>query len=41
MTSQAGKDIKFGFFVAAGFVVFGVVASIILGMSMWAVGAKK
>jgi hypothetical protein len=34
MASQAVKDAKFGFWVAAGFLVFGVVLSIIL----WALG---
>lgn len=38
MATQAAKDVKFGFWVAAGFAVFAVVASIILAMSMWAVG---
>jgi hypothetical protein len=38
MPSQAVKDAKLGFFVAAGFLVFGISLSIILGLSMWAVG---
>ncbi len=41
MPSQAAKDVKFGFWVAAGFVIFGIAASIILAMSMYAVGARK
>lgn len=38
MASQAVKDAKFGFWVAAGFLVFGLILSIILGMSAWALG---
>lgn len=38
MPSQAAKDVKFGFWVAAGFAVFGIVLAILMGMSMWAVG---
>jgi len=41
MASQAAKDIKFGFWVAAGFAVFGIAASIILAMSMMAIGRGK
>lgn len=41
MPSAAAKNVQFGFWVAAGFLVFGVLASIILTMSMWAVGSKK
>lgn len=35
------KTVKFGFWAAAGFAAFAIVASIIMGMSMWAVGTKK
>jgi hypothetical protein len=40
MPSDAAKDIKFGFWVAAGFAVFGIVLTIIVGMSMWALGRQ-
>lgn len=40
MPGQAAKDIKFGFWVAAGFTVFAVAASIILALSMMAIGRK-
>lgn len=33
MASQAAKDIKFGFWVAAGFAVFGVGLAIILALA--------
>ncbi len=41
MPGGAVRDAKFGFWVAAGFLAFFLVTSVILGMSMWAVGAKK
>lgn len=41
MPSQAAKDVKFGFWVAAGFMVFGLAASIIVAMSMYALGRSK
>lgn len=40
MPSQAAKDVKFGFWVAAGFAVFALVLSIILALSMAALGRK-
>jgi hypothetical protein len=33
MASQAAKDIKFGFWIAAGFAIFGIAAAIILGLA--------
>lgn len=38
MTSSAAKDVKFGFWVAAGFAVFGIVLALLMGLSMWALG---
>jgi hypothetical protein len=38
MASQAFKDLKLGFMVAAGFFVFTVVLSIFLALSMRAMG---
>jgi hypothetical protein len=38
MASKAAQDVKFGFWVAAGFAVFGIAAAIILGLSMAAIG---
>lgn len=40
MPGSAAKDIKFGFWVAAGFAVFAITASIILALSMMAIGKK-
>jgi hypothetical protein len=34
MPGSAVKDVKFGFLLAAGFTVFGILASVILAMSM-------
>ena len=41
MPSQAAKDVKFGFWVAAGFLVFAVVFSIVAALAMGALGKKK
>jgi hypothetical protein len=41
MPSQAVKDVKFGFFVGIGLLFLGFTFSIIVGMSMWAVGRNK
>jgi hypothetical protein len=40
MASQAAKQVKFGFWVAAGFTVFAIILSIMLALSMWAIGGK-
>ena len=41
MASQAVKEIKFGFWVGAGFVLLGLTLSIIMGLSMWALGSQR
>lgn len=41
MPSQAAKDVKFGFWVAAGFAVFLIALSIITGLAAMAVGKGR
>lgn len=40
MPSQAAKDVKFGFWVAGGFLLFAVVASILMALGLAAIGKK-
>jgi len=40
MVSQAAKDVKFGFWVAGGFVLFAIVLSVMLALAAMALGKK-
>lgn len=40
MASATMKTVKFGFWAAAGFAAFAIVASIIMGISLMAVGKR-